>query len=99
MNCFCRYRDTLPRPQSDFATVSEIDKQRSLHDQKQFVGMRMIMPRIIALNDSESQAMIIYLIQHDVPILLLNGGGFGYDIQPFERRISHRLGLIIAGLR
>jgi len=57
--------------------------------------MRVIVPRIIGLYDCESQAMIIYLIQHDVPILLLNGGGFGYDIQPFERRISHRLVLII----
>jgi hypothetical protein len=51
----------------------------------------MVVPRVVSIEDSQPETVLIYATDHDVAVLLVHSRALSTKIDHFEGAMSHRL--------
>ena len=69
VNHGCRNRGRLPRLEPQRPAVGQIDQKASLDHQEQLVRRRLVVPRVVPLEDGQAETMSVHAIDHDVAVI------------------------------
>ena len=67
------------------------------HHEKQLVGIRVVMPAILSLENRQPQALFVNIQEHLIFVELGDGGLLGAKVDDGHRRIMRSLGRILLG--
>jgi hypothetical protein len=92
VDCAGRHHDTLPGIQAQRRPSREIDLETAFHDQEQLVRIRMVVPRVFAGHDGQSEAAGIDASEDLVPVVGCDRRRLRRHIHDSERGKAGRLG-------
>lgn len=94
MNRARRYDNTLPWLESQRALLGQINLKAPLHDQKEFVGMWVPVPRVIPAVHRKPKTARIHSTEHLVPVPLGYGSCLSANINDRKQRVASWLARI-----
>src|SRR5688572_4451043 len=80
---------TLPRPEPQCPTVGQVDLEPAFHDQKELIGARMLMPRVVPSEHRQAQAAGVDLADDLVTVRVAHGSCFTREVYHHERWKAH----------
>src|SRR5688500_15565892 len=89
MNGSRRHDRTLPRPEPQSPTVGQVDLESAFHDQKELIGARMLMPRVVSSEYRQAQATGVDLADDLVSIRVAHGSRVTDEVSYDGRRNVH----------
>ena len=97
MNRARGYRDGLPRTEPQFCPALQIDDERPLDDEKQFVGCRVVMPAKDVVEHGETEATAVDPADHLVSIGFQDRGRLSFEVHHLQRRKPNRFARVGVG--